>query len=208
MKKTTEEIIEYNHDTQKLLLCYMISCPTAFVRCQNILNTVYWNEKLRPAIRYILKFSSEYNKLPGPDQIQAKTGIDIPFIDNAALYEDWFLTIIEEFCRHKASEVLILDGPELIQQGKYAEIERRSKENMMISLQKDLGTDYFGDALERLNRMKDRTGMTTTGWKGIDDKLYGGLNRGELSFFVGGPGCVTGDTNVRVVKLTDISLDD
>ena len=31
-------------------------------------------------------------------------------------------------------------------------------------------------------------GGTSTGWKSIDDKLYGGFNRGELNIFTGGSG--------------------
>jgi predicted ATP-dependent serine protease len=85
-------------------------------------------------------------------------------------------------------EILVYDGPKLISEGAYAELERRSKENMLISLQTELGTDYFADPLARLERMRDRTDTTPTGWKDIDQKLYGGMNRGEITFFAGGPG--------------------
>lgn len=190
MARQTEEIIEYSEDTQKLLLQFMISNSAAFVRCQQIIDPVYWNERLRPACRYILKFSEKYNILPTPDQIKAETNVAIDRVDDMTQgqYTDWFMETVENFCRHKAMEQLTYDAPELISKGQYAELERRSKENMMISLQKELGTDYFSDPLERLLRMKDRTGMTSTGWKHIDEKLYGGFNRGELTFFAGGPG--------------------
>ena len=59
---------------------------------------------------------------------------------------------------------------------------------MLISLNKELGTDYFANPLERLQRMKNRTGMISTGWKAIDEKLYGGFNRGELNIFAAPPG--------------------
>jgi KaiC/GvpD/RAD55 family RecA-like ATPase len=202
--KEPKQVIDYNHDKQKLLLRYLISSETAFVRCQNILDPLYWNDKLRPAARYLLKFANEYNKLPSSDLVKAETGIDVQPVEAAESFGDWFLDEIEEFCRHKAMEALIYDGPTLLENGEYAELERRSRDNMLISLQKDMGTDYFSDPLARLQKMKDRTGMTSTGWRDIDAKLYGGFNRGELSFFVGGPGCVTGDTFVRVIKLVEI----
>lgn len=70
----------------------------------------------------------------------------------------------------------------------YSELESRIKENMLISLQSEIGTDYFSNPEERLKRMKDRTVMTSTGWSVIDKKLYGGMNRGEVTMFAGAPG--------------------
>ena len=36
--------------------------------------------------------------------------------------------------------------------------------------------------------IKKQAGAVSTGWKGIDHKLYGGLNRGEMTIFAGGSG--------------------
>jgi archaellum biogenesis ATPase FlaH len=36
--------------------------------------------------------------------------------------------------------------------------------------------------------LKNQNGGTSTGWMTIDDKLYGGFNRGELNIFAGGSG--------------------
>lgn len=188
-QKQEQEVKEYSEEVQKLYLQFMLSHGTAFVRCQNIIQPSYWSERLRPACRYITKYADDYQTLPTPEQVEAETGVKVPKLENVDdSHIRWFLDNIEEFCRHKAMEALVYEGPTLIAKGAYSELERRSKENMMISLQKDLGTDYFANPLERLERMKNRTGMTSTGWKSIDDKLYGGFNRGELSFFAGGPG--------------------
>jgi replicative DNA helicase len=51
-----------------------------------------------------------------------------------------------------------------------------------------LGLNYFQDPKERLMRIKDANGQCSTGWKDMDDTLYGGFNRGELNIFVGGSG--------------------
>lgn len=181
-------IIEYNESTQRLLLQYLISNEGLFAQCQNILSPDYWDNNLRKSARYILDYSSTYNSLPTPEQIKAETRLDITKLEETDNQRKWFLETIENFCRHKAMESLIIDGPELLEKGDYSEIEKRSKENVMISLQKDIGTNYFDDPMSRLEKMKDRTNMTSTGWRDIDSKLYGGMNRGELTFFVGGPG--------------------
>ena len=36
--------------------------------------------------------------------------------------------------------------------------------------------------------LKDSNGQNSTGWKTLDDKLFGGFNRGELNIFAGGSG--------------------
>lgn len=188
-KKEEKELHEFSEETQKVLIQFMLSDNTAFVRCQNIIKAEYWNDRLKPAVRYILKFASEYRALPTPEQVEAETGIATPIIPNIGeQHSAWFLNTVEDFCKNKAMEALVYDGPALIATGDYAELERRSKENMLISLQTELGTDYFENPLERLERMRDRTDTTATGWKDIDSKLYGGFNRGEISFFCGGPG--------------------
>ena len=38
------------------------------------------------------------------------------------------------------------------------------------------------------NGSKKQAGAISTGWKGINPKLYGGLNRGEMTIFAGGSG--------------------
>jgi archaellum biogenesis ATPase FlaH len=183
MAKEAKEIIEYSEEVQKLLIQFMISSSESFVRCQSIIKASYWNDRLRPAVKYVLQFVEDYNTLPSSEQILAESSVEIIKVDNAELYSDWFLDTIEQFCRHKAMEALIYDGPKLLEKGEYSELERRSKENMMISLNKELGTDYFDNPLERLLKMKNRTGMISTGWKTIDEKLYGGFNRGELNIW-------------------------
>ena len=188
-KKEQQELKEYSEDVQKVLIQFMLTDNSAYVRCQNIVKPEYWNERLRPAVRYIKKFTEEYRALPTPEQVQAETNIDVPLIPNIKEnHVAWFLDEISGFCRHKAMEALVYEGPSLIATGDYAELERRSKENMLISLQTELGTDYFANPLERLERMRDKTDTTSSGWRDIDSKLYGGLNRGEITFFCGGPG--------------------
>ena len=62
------------------------------------------------------------------------------------------------------------------------------KKAVQIGLTKDMGTDYFEDPRARLMRIKDKNGQVTTGWKALDQRLFGGFNRGELNIFAGGSG--------------------
>jgi replicative DNA helicase len=51
-----------------------------------------------------------------------------------------------------------------------------------------MGTDYFADPRARLMALKTNNGQNSTGWPTLDNKLYGGFNRGELQIFAGGSG--------------------
>jgi replicative DNA helicase len=55
-------------------------------------------------------------------------------------------------------------------------------------LQKDMGTDYFEDPRARLEALKNSNGQISTGWPGVDKKLYGGFNRGELNIWCAASG--------------------
>ena len=181
----------YSFETQKLFLSIIISSSTLYTRCQNILESKYWTFDLRSTAKFIFEYIQKYNKLPTTELVYSYDNIKIEKLDEKDISDvhDWFLETIESFCRHKAMEILIKDAVDsLLDKSQYGEIEKRCREAMMISLQKDLGTNYFGNPLERLERMKEKMDMTSSGWKSIDEKLYGGFNRGELTIWAAGSG--------------------
>lgn len=186
-----ENIIEYSDDLQKLLISYMVSDPDLFIRSNHIVKPEYWNRRYRSTVSLLKEHFSKYKNMPTMDQIKAETGniYDTVSIQETIDQSDWYFDTIEKFCRHKDMENIIINkGPELLEKGQNGSIEELVKDNMLITLQTDLGTSYFNDPLSRLSKMKDRTGMRSTGWKGIDNVLFGGFERGTLNFFAGGPG--------------------
>ena len=76
----------------------------------------------------------------------------------------------------------------MLEKQDYGTVENKIKDASQVALVKDLGLDYFENPKERLEWIKNQAGATSTGWKGIDQKLYGGLNRGEMTIFAGGSG--------------------
>lgn len=185
----TDKNIDYNTDFQKLLLEFIISDNTLFSLSRTILKPEYWDREYRKTIDFILKYADQFNNTPTSEIVKAETRVDLKRIENITSdISDWFLESVENFCKHKAMEKLILDGPSLLEKGEYNAIEERSKENVMISLQKDLGLDYYANPKERIEKVKDRKNIVSTGWKSLDEKLYGGFNRGELTFWAGGSG--------------------
>lgn len=180
--------IDYNRDLQKLLIEFMISDPTIFMISRTIIHPEYWDREFRRSVEFVIDYVDNYKSLPTPAIVKAETSQNYETIKIDDKLSNWYYDTVENFCKHKAMEKLIMDGPELLEKGLYAEIEERSKQNVLISLQKELGTDYFEDPKSRLEALRDKSNMVSTGWKTIDKLLFGGFNRGELTFFAGGPG--------------------
>lgn len=185
-----QEDYDFSFEKQKLLLQYLISEPHAFTVAQTILKADYFDDALKPAVRFVLEYAEKANTIPMVEQIKAQTGLQIDKLSEVSSQhtDGWCLPFTERFCRYKALESAVLDGVEMITDGRGGELEQRVKDAMSISLLRDLGTDYFKDPLTRLDRMKDRSQYRTTGWKSLDEKLYGGFTVGGLNIFAGGSG--------------------
>ena len=76
----------------------------------------------------------------------------------------------------------------MIEKSNYGAVEKIIKDAVQIGLAKHMGTDYFANPRERIEHVRNFRGATSTGWTGIDLKLYGGFNRGELNIFAAASG--------------------
>lgn len=179
----------YSDDLQKLFLEFMITDKDLFVRVRNIISPQYFSKKYFEPAELLIEYAEEYNALPTPDQVKAKTDLDlnlVPHLDESQ--RTWFLNEFEQFCRHKALEKAIIESADLLEKEEYGPVEEKIKAAVRIGLTKDLGIDYFDDPKARLLRLKENNGTIKTGWKRLDDRLYGGFNKGELNIFAGSSG--------------------
>lgn len=182
-------ITEYTQDIQELFLRFLISDGDLFARCQNILEASYFGREFRDTVEFIKNHSAKYNCLPTLEQIHALGQVPLEPIQNITPdHQSWFMDEFETFCRHKALERAIIESADLLEKQHYGEVEKKIKEAVQTGLVKDLGLDYFANPRERLQWIKNQAGAISTGWKTIDQKLYGGLNRGEITIFAGGSG--------------------
>ena len=183
------DIKQYNEETQELFLRFLLSDPDLFARCQNIVNPVYFNMKYRKAVELFVSHSTDFNAIPTPEQVSAVAGVTLEPIPNVTPdHHEWFMNEFETFCRHKALEKAIIESTDLLENQDYGTVENKIKDASQVGLVKDLGLEYFENPKERLQWIKDQAGAISTGWKGIDHKLYGGMNRGEMTIFAGGSG--------------------
>ena len=183
------DIKEYNEETQELFLRFLLSDNDLFARCQNIVKPEFFNLKYRKAVDLFISHSVSHNAIPTPEQVSAVAGIKLEPIPNVTPdHHNWFMNEFETFCRHKALEKAIIESTDLLEKQDYGTVENKIKDASQVGLVKDLGLDYFENPKERLEWIKAQAGAISTGWKAIDQKLYGGVNRGEMSIFAGGSG--------------------
>jgi archaellum biogenesis ATPase FlaH len=180
---------DYSYDIQKLYLEMFLADAETFVRCQNIFDSRNFDRKLQSVADYIKSYVEKYKIMPELRIVSADTGINLQdATDIPKENYDWLLDEFEKFSRHKSLERAILESADLLEKSDYGPVEAKIRAAVQISLAKDMGTDYFDDPRSRLLKLKDNNGQVSTGWKAIDQKLYGGFNRGELNIFAGGSG--------------------
>ena len=183
------DVKEYTEEVQELFLRFLVSDVDLFARCQNIVRSEFFNRKFKNTVDLLVSHSTNYNSIPTIEQINAVGGIELTPIENVTPeHQNWFMDEFETFCRHKALEKAIIESTDLLEKKNYGEVENKIKAATQMGLVKDLGLDYFANPKERLEWIKQQAGAISTGWKAIDQKLYGGLNRGEITVFAGGSG--------------------
>ena len=179
---------DYSYEVQKLYIEMFMSDAETFVRCQNIFEPLNFDRKLQDVAKFITDYVNEYKVMPEPQIVNASCAVDLqPAILPKENYE-WLMNEFENFSRHKGLERAILASADLLEQGDYGPVEKLIKDAIQISLNKDMGTDYFEDPRARLEGLKNSNGQISTGWPSVDKKLYGGFNRGELNIWCAASG--------------------
>ena len=185
---TTNQIPNYSSDVQKLYIEMFMSDAETFFRCNNIFDPENFDRKLQDVATFIKNYVDEYKVMPEASIVNASCDTNL---NPAALPKenyDWLMAEFEQFSRHKALERAILKSADLLDKGDYGPVEKMIKDAVQISLQKDMGTDYFEDPRKRLEGLKNSNGQVSTGWPSVDKKLYGGFNRGELNIWCAASG--------------------
>jgi hypothetical protein len=192
----------YDLDVQKLFLSMIICDHELYIRVSSIYNSENFDVSLRGAAEFIRTHCDKYKSMPGSDKIFAITKVKLDVINDLNNGDkEWFLDDFEKFTQRQELERAILKSAELLEKGNYGPVEKLIKDAVQISLENDLGLDYFAEPKTRIMKIKDSNGQISTGWKNLDDILYGGFNRGDLNIFAGGSGCVVYDTEVEVIEL-------
>jgi len=176
-------------EVQTLFLRMMLTNGELYTRVSNIMNPENFERSLRKVAMMFKEHTDQYSILPDPTQIKAVTNVDIQPIENLDdKINDWFLDNFEAFTKRQELERAILKAADLLEKGEFDPVEKLVKDAVQISLQRDMGTDYFYDPKARINKYFNSGGQVSTGWPQMDRILYGGFSRGELNIFAGGSG--------------------
>jgi len=151
--------LNYNFDVQKLYLEMFLSDAESFSRCQNIFEPENFDQKLQETATFIAKYVDEYRIIPDVSIVNASCGKDLQTVALPKENYDWLLNEFENFSRHKSLERAIINSADLLEKGDYGPVEKLIKDAIQISLNKDLGTDYFEDPRARLSKLKDGNGQ-------------------------------------------------
>jgi archaellum biogenesis ATPase FlaH len=178
----------YNAEMQKLYLEMFLSDAETFIRCQNIFDPESFDKRYQDAATFLTKYVDDYKVMPEVSIVNAAVGGDFQSVSLPKENYNWLMDEFETFARHKALERAILKSADMLEKGEYNPVEKLIKDAIQISLNKDMGTDYWADPRGRLLKMKENNGQISTGYPSIDKKLYGGFKRGELNIFAAGSG--------------------
>jgi archaellum biogenesis ATPase FlaH len=185
---TTKNNTDYSFEIQKLYLEMFLSDAETFCRCQSIFDSENFDQRLRETATFINSYVDQYKVMPETQIINAQCKMEFQPVTLPRQHYDWLMNDFESFSRHKSLERAILKSADLLEKGDYGPVEKMIKDAIQISLNKDMGTDYWLDPRTRLMKLKDNNGQISTGWPSVDRKLYGGFKRGELNIFAAASG--------------------
>lgn len=180
---------DYTPELQKLFLEFLVQDQELFVRVNGILEAEYFDRAFRKTVTFLKEHASEYHAQPTLEQVRAVTGVELQRIEDIdSRHQEWFVEEFQKFCKYKALEAAILKSTDLLEKHEYGAVEKLVKDAIQVGLASHLGTDYWESPAERIELVRQNRGGTSTGWKSIDRKLYGGVNRGELMIFAAASG--------------------
>lgn len=185
---TNNQNTDYSYDVQKVYLEMFLSDAETFIRCQHIFDPENFDQRLRDTARFVTEYVDKYKVVPEAEIINATCKLNLQPRELPKENYEWLMEEFERFSRHKALERAILASADLLEKGEYGPVEKLVKDAIQVSLNRDMGTDYFEDPRLRLNKLKESNGQISTGWPSVDKKLYGGFNRGELNIFCAASG--------------------
>lgn len=170
-------------EKQRMLVGYLLSDQDLFATCHSIVRPSYFDPSVKKVVKFSQEYFDKYKNLPSLDIIKAETGVGFEKRSLTKAEVKYAADQVEQFCKNQAMAEVILGAPKLLQEGDFGKIEMNMKAAVGVSLNRDLGTDYFNNPEARLKKLLDSSRLISTGWKEVDEVLGGGVGRQELLLF-------------------------
>lgn len=172
---------------QKLLIEYLASNRTIFLKIYSILKPRYFDQPLNRVVDFLVEYFNKYNNIPNFDILTTETEIDLKERKIEAEEIDYVVDELEEYCQQSAMRHAILDSVDDIETGNFTAIDARVREAMMVKVHTDIGLNIFENPALRLQKMQEDIDSRSTGYKQLDD-LLDNIKRSELGIFSAGTG--------------------
>lgn len=173
--------------TQEIFIHILLNDADTYTRCMNIIKPSYFDAPLRKLVKFIQEYAEKYKAMPPYQLINSSVNYNINenFISKEEVIglvnSGWFFTEFEKFCRDRAVQEAVYKVYQNYEKGSFDNADKILKDALLISLDKDLGIRYFENPKARLEKLRDRTNIQSTGFKDLDMSLYGGFGKGELA---------------------------
>jgi len=128
---------KYTPDFQTTLISMLLSDPDAWAVCSPYFKPDYFDDNLNPIVRYIIGYDQQYGNLPSEEQINSHCGTTIEKFSEPAQHTQAAIDDFGEFVRYRAMENAILDGVDLVREGKPQTFLDRVHEAFDLSLSDD-----------------------------------------------------------------------
>lgn len=168
---------------QQLLIEYLISSVDTFALCKSIVRPEYFDPELRRTVEFIHTYYDDYHATPNVDQIEAETDVRLKHHQITRDQINYCADEVEQFCKRRAIEQAVINAPQFIANNDYGRVENLIRDAISVSLNRDLGIEYFADPLSRLEAQSLVPLRTPTKWTEFDMLLNGGIGRKEILLF-------------------------
>jgi archaellum biogenesis ATPase FlaH len=178
----------FEFDKQKLLIELLVSNADLFARVNPIIQPSFFDPLLKKSVAFMQDYFEQYKAVPTAQIFKAETGliVEITKLDKAETH--YVADELEKFCRTQAVKEVAMSCPAFLESGDFGTLEANMKAAIQISLNKDLGINYFDNVEQRLLDLLNNTPVMSTGWKDVDDAIGGGISRQELLLFAAASG--------------------
>ena len=182
---------ETSEEKEKLLVEFLLSSKELFIKCGGILNPEYFDTPLDSVVQFALDYVHKYHDLPDTSIVKAETDVKLKKHEITSAEAEYITDEIEKHCQVSAMRMAILTGADILgeddDEPDFGKINNMVRDALMVSIDKDMGIDYFGDPAMRLLQMQEHIDTTPIGYPSID-MITEGCRRGELVLFAGASG--------------------
>jgi len=176
---------------EKLLIEFLLSSKDLFLKCGGILEPEYFESPLDDVMEFTLRYLEKYRDIPDMDIIYAETEIKLNERELSDSEMNYITDEIEKHCQQAAMYIAITKSADIlgedVEDADYGSISNLVRDALMISIDKDMGINYFADPEERLLLMQKHIDSTPIGYPSMD-MISEKARRGELVLLAGASG--------------------